>query len=259
MFEGKTQRFGVSLLMNHWKLYGCVLLASTGATVCAETTFTSGPTRVSLLELYTSEGCSSCPPAEALLAKFCNDPRLWKEIVPVAFHVTYFDRLGWKDRFGSEAFTERQKAYREHWSAENIYTPCLVENGIEWHSRPKTPTAAPAPGTLSVHCNDEGHVSVTFQPLPGRVSTRLGVSAALLGGDLNTHVSRGENAGKTLDHQFVALELKHARLTEQTNGAMTASFAFPKPSQQIPRLALAVWVSGADGLVPIQAAGGWLQ
>ena len=63
----------------------------------AETALQSGPQKVSLLELYTSEGCSSCPPAESWLGQLTTDGRLWKEIVPVAFHVDYWDDLGWKD------------------------------------------------------------------------------------------------------------------------------------------------------------------
>jgi len=81
----------------------------------AETTFQSGPQRVALLEVYTSEGCSSCPPAESWLSEFKNQARLWKEIVPVAFHVDYWDGLGWKDRFAKEEYTSRQRAYSENW------------------------------------------------------------------------------------------------------------------------------------------------
>ena len=98
----------------------------------AETTFQSGPQRVSLLEVYTSEGCSSCPPAESWLGELKNQDRLWKEIVPVAFHVDYWDGLGWKDRFAREEYTSRQRAYSAAWGTSSVYTPGFVFDGAEW-------------------------------------------------------------------------------------------------------------------------------
>jgi hypothetical protein len=76
----------------------------------------SGPQRVSSIELYTSEGCGSCPPAEQWLSGLRNDSRLWRVLAPVAFHVDYWDRLGWKDRFAQFAFTARQYAYARNWN-----------------------------------------------------------------------------------------------------------------------------------------------
>src|SRR5262249_21741196 len=70
--------------------------------------FESGPTRVALIELYTSEGCSSCPPAEKWLGTLRDDNGLWKTFVPVAWHVNYWDKLGWPDRFASREGTQRE-------------------------------------------------------------------------------------------------------------------------------------------------------
>src|SRR4051812_18023944 len=86
-----------------------------------EVTFESKPTRTHLLELYTSEGCSSCPPAEAWLSALKNDPRLWHDFVPVAFHVDYWDHLGWTDPFAAKRWTERQTDYSLLWKTESIY------------------------------------------------------------------------------------------------------------------------------------------
>src|SRR5882757_7056938 len=74
-------------------------------------TFQSTQERTALLELYTSEGCSSCPPAETWLSGLQDSPRLWKDFAPVAFHVDYWDYLGWKDAWSDAAFAERQRAY----------------------------------------------------------------------------------------------------------------------------------------------------
>src|ERR1700747_379835 len=87
--------------------------------------FESGPAQVSLLELYTSEGCSSCPPAEAWLGGPSSNGALWKAVVPVAFHVDYWDNLGWKDEFSSRDFTQRQRHYAANWGPGAASTPGL--------------------------------------------------------------------------------------------------------------------------------------
>ena len=114
-------------------------------------TFEGGDTQVALVELYTSEGCSSCPPAEARLAKLRDDPELWKTIVPVAFHVDYWDGLGWPDRFASKAFTLRQYDYAARWRNGSVYTPAFVQNGRRCHETRRGPLACArlqgSPGT----------------------------------------------------------------------------------------------------------------
>jgi hypothetical protein len=108
--------------------YFCLLFACISATA-APVVFQSSTRQVSLLELYTSGGCSSCPPAETWLSKLKTSGGLWRDFVPVAFHVDYWNNLGWKDRFSDEQYTERQKSYAQLWSASNIYTPEFVLNG----------------------------------------------------------------------------------------------------------------------------------
>jgi hypothetical protein len=71
-------------------------------TAAGESVFESAPNKVHLLELFTSEGCSSCPPAEEWLTKLKQNPGLWRDFVPVAFHVDYWDHLGWRDRFAAK-------------------------------------------------------------------------------------------------------------------------------------------------------------
>src|SRR5947207_14709116 len=86
-------------------------LAFAFAAQAADRAFESGPQRVHLIELFTSQGCSSCPPAEAWLSKLKTEPRLWKDFVPLAFHVDYWDRLGWRDPFASKEWTARRYQY----------------------------------------------------------------------------------------------------------------------------------------------------
>ena len=85
--------------------------------------FQSSDRQTALLELYTSESCSSCPPADSWLSKLKNDPGLWQTFIPIAFHVDYWNHLGWRDRFSDERFTERQQNYARLWSTENIARP----------------------------------------------------------------------------------------------------------------------------------------
>src|SRR5437867_10582189 len=84
-------------------------------TAAAPISFQSQQNRTALLELYTSEGCSSCPPAEAWLSKLKDAPGLWRDFVPIAFHVDYWDSLGWKDPFAIKAYSERQRDYAASW------------------------------------------------------------------------------------------------------------------------------------------------
>ena len=229
-----------------------MLLLSTA--LCAPvhaSVFESGDTQTTLVELYTSEGCSSCPPAEARLAKLKDDPGLWKQFVPVAFHVDYWDRLGWPDRFASSVFTQRQYAYAARWQSGSVYTPAFVQNGREGDD----PTPAAKPGRLRVEVNAKGEVVVTYQPT-APPSSGLLVEAAPLASGVTSDVRRGENAGRKLAHEFVALDLLHASL-ERHGQTWMATLTLPTKTVA-PAAALAVWVHAANDPAAIQAAGGWL-
>ena len=94
----------------------------------------SGPQQVPLIEVFTSEGCSSCVPAWKWLNNLKNEPGLWQDFIPVSFHVDYWDYLGWKDRLSQKNFSERQYAYASSWEEGTVYTPGLILNGKEWQS-----------------------------------------------------------------------------------------------------------------------------
>ncbi len=93
--------------------------------------FTSPERQVRLIELYTSEGCSSCPPADRWLSGLLTESHLWSSVVPIAFHVSYWDYLGWRDPFASEEYAKRQRIYASY-GGTNVYTPGFFVNGREW-------------------------------------------------------------------------------------------------------------------------------
>ncbi len=230
-----------------------ILMAATALTApLRAATFESGETQITLLELYTSEGCSSCPPAEARLSKLRDDPGLWKQFVPVGFHVDYWDRLGWPDRFASPAFTRRQGEYAARWHSGSVYTPAFVQNGHEGTAQ----TPAAKPGRLRVKVEPTGEIIVTYQPTHPPAGPLI-VEAAPLASGVTSDVRRGENAGLKLTHEFVALDLLHASL-ERRDGGWTATLTLPSKTAA-PASALAVWVHAADDPTALQAAGGWLQ
>lgn len=215
--------------------------------------FSSGQNRTHLLELYSSEGCSSCPPAEQWLGNLREAPGLWRDFVPVVFHVGYWDHLGWRDRFATREYTDRQYAYSSRWGSDTVYTPGFVLDGVEWRKtlgQNTPPSSAEKAGVLSVEYADDGACRVTFAP-----AGDWEVHAALLGGGIRSNVRAGENQGRTLRHEFVALVLKTARLD-----AGTAEFSLPKgASEGVARHALAVWITSRGELTPLQATGGWLD
>jgi hypothetical protein len=234
--------------------------------------FRSGPAPVSLLELFTSEGCSSCPPAEKWLGDLREETGLWRDFVPVAFHVNYWDHLGWRDALASAAFTQREHAYAAAWNAESVYTPCFVRNCIEW--RPTggrlTPVTGASPaGQLTITWNPgNATCNAEYTPDAKAMTSRrsrngdpeFAVSVALLGSGIVTRVRNGENAGRELHHEFVALRLETKPLKQNEQGTWSATVPLPSRNDiAASRHALAAWITPRGKLAPLQATGGWLD
>ena len=231
------------------------------AAPAAPVEFQSGEKQASLLELYTSEGCSSCPPAEAWLNRLNDSPGLWKSFVPMAFHVDYWDSLGWKDRLAAPEFSERQRAYAQLWHSENIYTPCLVLNGEEWHNwfnlRGTPPASGVDAGVLEIVSTNGTRWNVTFTPANGTAGG-YEIHAALLAGGQDSDVKAGENRGRRLHHEFAVLDLVQIGMTTG-NGVVRGKFILDTgryPTEKV--LAVTAWVTRAGELQPVQATGGWV-
>src|ERR1043166_3101150 len=181
-------------------------------------TFESGDTQSALIELFTSEGCSSCPPAEKWLSRLKSNQDLWKKAVPIAFHVDYWDHLGWRDRFAKPEFTSRQQQYAAVWGGDSVYTPGFVINGKEWRSwfgGNPAPRSLTKVGVLRVSLGEDGKLGAIF--VPNTTQPRaLALNVALLGNDLESDVKRGENGGRKLPHDFVVLDLVRVDMTNES-------------------------------------------
>ncbi|MBV8507804.1 MAG: DUF1223 domain-containing protein [Alphaproteobacteria bacterium] len=163
-----------------------------------------------LVELFTSEGCSSCPPADALLAELAGRP----DVLALSFHVDYWDRLGWKDPFSSPDATRRQHGYADLLGLATVYTPQMVVDGrwqavgsdrseVEQALGSARRTRDDVPVSLAV---DHGRAQITLGPRgDGIVATLL-----LIGFDRRhlTSVARGENGGRTLAHVDVVRSIE---------------------------------------------------
>src|SRR5258706_11633648 len=233
-------------------IFGVVLVPAVPLMSATPVQFQSGATQTGLLELYTSEGCSSCPPAEAWLSRLKQNPNLWKDFVPVAFHVDYWDYLGWKDPFAYEAHTQRQHDYAALWRSRSVYTPGFVLDGREWREwsnrdellRPSTK----AVGVLTARSEDASQWKLHFKPAAGSGFHSCDFHAALLGFDLTSDVKAGENRGRKLEHDFVVLAVA-TTAGAKSDGAAQATIVLNSTLASAPkRLGFAAWVTMSKSL-----------
>jgi hypothetical protein len=249
-----------TVLLVAWiaQIWGLASLAALGAPI----QFNSPERQVALVELYTSEGCSSCPPAESWLSGLKKSRGLWSEFVPIAFHVDYWDYLGWRDKWSSKEFSERQRDYAAAWGRESIYTPEFVLNGMEWHNgfglRGAPGLSDTKAGILSVSSKDTNRWDVSFVPAAGGAAS-CEVNAALLISGLGSEVKAGENSGRHLKHDFVVLKLVSQPIARK-NDVFQGAFLLPAGEKRLEgRLALAVWITRGGHPEPVQAVGGWIE
>jgi len=240
------------------------LLWTNGSTLSAESkkfSFESGPDQVPLVELYSSEGCSSCPAADRWISRLKNKPKLWKEFTPLVFHVDYWDYIGWKDPFARKEFTARQRQYASLWGNQTIYTPGFVLNGKEWKgwyfSR-----SLPEPETMKtgvLKLNQKSNLEFEIQFNPSLRGFEGGTAhAVLIGFDLSSDVLRGENRGKNLKHQFVVLDYKNSDLKE-SDKTFTTSIHLKKSTRESSQYGVAAWITKKDKISPLQSVGGFLK
>jgi hypothetical protein len=180
----------------------------------APTNHASAPTStpVAVVELFTSEGCSSCPPAEAVLSDFIN--REWPgDVIALSFHVDYWDKLGWPDRYASAAATARQHDYAQTLRLTSLYTPQMIVNGqteFVGSDRDRAQRAVSAALAHPPALNVTGSSTHTSPGTPIEIEINAPSSpndatalVAFIESGLVVKVERGENAGRTLTHDAV--------------------------------------------------------
>ena len=173
-----------------------------------------------LVELFTSEGCSSCPPADALLAELANRP----DVLALSFHVDYWDRLGWKDPYSSREATERQNHYAALLNLATVYTPQIVVDG-KWQAVGSDRPDVEHGLTLARHNRQEVPVILALDHGNALISMGPGgegmaASVLLIGFD-RRHVSavkRGENSGRTLAHADVVRGVEEVAVPSNSVG-----------------------------------------
>jgi hypothetical protein len=188
-----------------------------------------------VLELFTAQGCSSCPAADELLSRLALDARTRALVVPLAFHVDYWNELGWVDPFSARGWSLRQDAYKRALkSGHEVYTPQLVVNGeaelngadaqrVLHEIDAALGRASRARLHLDVRLDEGGRpalsVAVGAEGVEGIDARKLELLVALVENNLVTSVGRGENGGRTLRNDFVVRRLSTASSFEPGKGA----------------------------------------
>ncbi|MCE9661301.1 MAG: DUF1223 domain-containing protein [Burkholderiales bacterium] len=213
----------------------------------------SGATSAPVVELYTSEGCNSCPPADRWLSKLKSDP----SVVALAFHVDYWDRLGWKDRFASAAFTSRQAEQQASNGARFSYTPQVVVDGQDRKDWPgiATPIGKRAASPVDVVLTRDGDRVTASVAATSRAPKRLAAYWAVTEQGHVSAVKAGENRGVTLEHDYVVRDYKTVPAwTASTTAPQTVAFQLPAQTDATPHpRAVNLVVVDADTGRPVQA------
>jgi hypothetical protein len=182
------------------------IVVPVNASATSACTAQSGPTVPVVVELYTSEGCSSCPPAERWLTGLKARP----DVVTLAFHVDYWDSLGWKDRFAQPQFTQRQNATQRTSGARFAYTPQVIldsRDAPDWPGLGAAALQGRTPATVALKLDhDASGLALTVSPGVG-APPKLSGYVAVVDDGLQTKVGAGENRGEMLHQDAVVREL----------------------------------------------------
>lgn len=221
----------------------------------------SGRDRVQVIELFSSESCSSCPPADEWVSHLKDKSELWKKFVPVVFHVDYWNYLDWKDEFSSHAMTQRQIDLAHRWTSGGggVYTPAFIVNGKEWpdwrnftnHTLP--PQNEKSNITLSIYQKTKNSYQVVVQGQ--KTNQKYTVRIARLGFDVTTNVRSGENSGKLLKHNFLVINWDSQNVSDKKT---EVEFSFNDTNVKISKFAIAAWIEEDGNPTPLQATGAYL-
>lgn len=215
------------------ELASALAMALVVAASALPATDASGPLRPKVVELYTSEGCSSCPPAEALLGELATR----SDVVPLAFHVDYWDELGWRDRFSSAAATRRQQWWGGVLGLGSIFTPQMIIEGrhsVVGSDRAAVDAALAEPSvSIPVEAQlDAGQITVRVGAVPSPLQYDVYAIAYLP--RAITAIGRGENAGRTLTEWNIVRSWRKLGTTDgRALQFSVAANAFPVDAQRL--------------------------
>ncbi len=207
-----------------------------------------------VVELFTSEGCSSCPPADELLSRINGQESAnGATIIPLGFHVDYWNYLGWQDRFSSAAYSERQQQYAQRFRIGGPYTPQMVVDGSSEFvgnssGRAQTTIAEaathPQEADIQLSAAESGKVRIEAK-LAGGSGAAPDVMLAITEDNLSTRVGSGENGGRVLRHAAVVREFR--RLGRLQNGSFEQDLTLHRDKDWNPaNLHLVVFVQAVD-------------
>lgn len=223
-------------------LIAAMLPVAAIAQVCEQRAAAQPP---ALVELYTSEGCSSCPPADRWLStlKGRND------VIALAFHVNYWDRLGWPDRFATPATTERQTLLAQSSGSGYVYTPQVLLNGRDWRHWSGSAPARLPPSAVALALKRDGS---TVTASIGPAANRLAGYWAVLEDGHSSRVRAGENAGETLKHDHVVTLYQPVDAWSARDAAKQQTLSLPAVTAGAARRVVFV-VTDAVSQRPLQA------
>jgi hypothetical protein len=238
----------------HWLVLGLALSAIPAA-AHADCRAQSVNQTVAVIELYTSEGCNSCPPADRWLSGI-DLPA--SSAIALALHVDYWDRLGWKDRFGAPGFTARQYEQMRRQGGEFVYTPQVLVQGRDF--RPWGVRGEPAGTVAAINAHppraaielvaevqgNTARVDVAVRVPQVRDRARAHVAVVLVQDRLVSTVTAGENAGKRLTHDHVARQW-HASPGLDASGELREQTSFALPADGGPLSVVALAEDGVTG------------
>lgn len=182
-----------------------------------------------VIELFTSEGCSSCPPADALVAKIQKESAD-KPVYILAFHVDYWNRMGWKDAFSDAAYSDRQRQYARWLKLGSLYTPQVVTNGTKefvgsdegtLRSAIKADLQKPAKVVLTLNNLKDNRGKANLQYHVEGATSNSSLLVALIEKNATTKVLKGENGGRTLSHVQIVRKLQSVTLNNHNSGGVS--------------------------------------
>jgi len=211
-----------------------VVLWNTQGTTASDLLMKKQGKPIAVLELFTSEGCSSCPPADRMVSRLLSRARRkGLPIYPLSFHVDYWDKLGWKDPYSQKRFTTRQSHYMKAFGAKRVYTPQVVVNGrmhFVGNHQQKIESAVskelkvPSKSTISLdikHKKSQKTLTIRYNIKHKNIfpTQPIHLHIALVERGLVSSVKRGENAQRTLFHNNVVRVFKTIRVGKHLSGS----------------------------------------